>query len=134
MTAEDKLQCAVAELLDYYGWHYCHVPNGGHRHKAVAAKLKAMGVKRGVPDVLIFERWEDIDPESTAWSCWSFGIAIELKVGPPQAKRKTYPDAKQREWMAALQERGWRVAVCRSVAEVKEVLQCVRPMNGRRIT
>jgi hypothetical protein len=27
------------------------VPNGGHRHKAVAAKLKAEGVKAGVLDV-----------------------------------------------------------------------------------
>ena len=26
------------------------IPNGGHRHKAVAAKLKAEGVRAGVPD------------------------------------------------------------------------------------
>ena len=29
------------------------IPNGGHRHKAVAAGLKAEGVKRGVPDVCL---------------------------------------------------------------------------------
>lgn len=29
------------------------VPNGGHRHKAVAAKLKAEGVKPGVLDVFL---------------------------------------------------------------------------------
>ena len=27
------------------------IPNGGHRHKATAARLKAEGVKRGVPDL-----------------------------------------------------------------------------------
>ena len=29
------------------------IPNGGHRHKAVAGKLKAEGVKAGVPDIFI---------------------------------------------------------------------------------
>jgi hypothetical protein len=30
-----------------------HVPNGGHRVKAVAAKLKAQGVKAGMPDLVL---------------------------------------------------------------------------------
>lgn len=29
------------------------IPNGGHRHIVVAGKLKAEGVRRGVPDVFI---------------------------------------------------------------------------------
>lgn len=29
------------------------VPNGGHRHKATAGKLKAEGVRRGVPDLML---------------------------------------------------------------------------------
>jgi hypothetical protein len=29
------------------------IPNGGHRHKAVAAKMKAEGVKDGVPDMCL---------------------------------------------------------------------------------
>jgi hypothetical protein len=29
------------------------IPNGGHRHKAVAVRLKAEGVKRGVPDLCL---------------------------------------------------------------------------------
>lgn len=28
-----------------------HVPNGGHRHEAVALKLRAEGVKPGIPDI-----------------------------------------------------------------------------------
>ena len=30
-----------------------HVPNGGHRHVAVATKLKREGVKSGVPDLFL---------------------------------------------------------------------------------
>ena len=29
------------------------VPNGGHRHRAVAARLKDEGVKAGVPDLFL---------------------------------------------------------------------------------
>lgn len=30
-----------------------HVPNGGNRHKATAVKLKAQGVRKGVPDLCL---------------------------------------------------------------------------------
>ena len=30
-----------------------HVPNGGHRHKKVAEKLKDQGVKAGIPDLVL---------------------------------------------------------------------------------
>jgi 6-pyruvoyl-tetrahydropterin synthase len=41
---------AVKDLLFY------HVPNGELRHKAVAAKLKAMGVLEGVGDIVLHYR------------------------------------------------------------------------------
>ena len=66
---EDALQIATARLLDSTGLVWTHVPNGGLRNKIVAAKLKRMGVKAGVPDVLIFN--------PAAENC---GVAIELKV------------------------------------------------------
>ena len=54
-----QIQGAVAEFLDRAlpsdaAWF--HPPNGGHRHPVVAAKLKAQGVKPGVPDVVIIWR------------------------------------------------------------------------------
>lgn len=54
---EDDLQVQVAEFLDWalpepYRW--LHVPNGGKRARIEAARLKAMGVKAGAADVLIF--------------------------------------------------------------------------------
>lgn len=58
-ATEEQIQAAVAAYLDAalpddaVWWH---TPNGGHRHPAVAAKLKWQGVKKGVPDVAIIWR------------------------------------------------------------------------------
>lgn len=53
---EEALHRAVAEFLTLAlpedAW-FCHVPNGGKRSKSEAARFKAMGVKAGVPDLLI---------------------------------------------------------------------------------
>lgn len=66
------------------------VPNGGHRALAVAAKLKAEGVKRGVPDV-----W---GPFPRGRYC---GLVIEFK----RPGETTTPE--QADWLAALARVGW---------------------------
>lgn len=56
---EEQLQRAVAAFLDVAlpeDAVWFHVPNGGARTKAEAGIFKAMGVKAGVPDVLILWR------------------------------------------------------------------------------
>lgn len=35
------------------GWEFTHPASGGHRNKGTAAKLKAMGVKPGWPDLVL---------------------------------------------------------------------------------
>ena len=55
IPSEEHEQRALALWLDWHKILWCHVPNGGERSKAVAGKLKAAGVKAGVPDVLVFE-------------------------------------------------------------------------------
>lgn len=72
-----------------------HVPNGGGRSKATAGKLKAEGVRRGVPDYL----W----PMRSA--AGDVGLAIELKA---QGGRL---EPEQREWIAHLSGQGWRCVV-----------------------
>ena len=52
--SEDDLQVQVANycrfaVLPSVLW--CHVPNGGKRSKAEAARFKAMGVRAGWPDL-----------------------------------------------------------------------------------
>jgi hypothetical protein len=53
---EEQIQVQVAQYLNAKlpkDWRWHHTPNGSHRLKSVAAKLKAQGVKPGVPDVCI---------------------------------------------------------------------------------
>lgn len=80
----------IPELKNLYA-----IPNGGHRHKAVAAKMRAEGVKAGVPDMMM------------AFPCSGFnGLFIELKAG------KNRTTASQNEWIARLQQAGYCAVVC----------------------
>lgn len=79
------------------------VPNGGHRNKAAAGKLKAEGVRPGVPDYLFPIRSIDSRTCSTY-----VGLAIELKK-----TRGGSTSAEQHEWLAMLEDQGWRAAVCK---------------------
>lgn len=130
VMTEEAFQRAVAMTLDAMGWLWCHVPNGGARDARTGAKLKGQGVKRGVPDVLIFERYDTRVHPTINSNMDRIGkdVAIELKVG------NNKPTTEQRAWLASLEERGALVAVCRNMDEVLAVLKHVRPMNGRRIT
>lgn len=114
--SETELHRSIAQMLDLLGWLWCHCPNGGKRHLREAAKLKAMGVKPGVPDILIFESWEYGGRSG-------HGVAIELKG----AKGRT-TDA-QEAWLGSLHNRGWLIAVCNSTEQVVEMLQYVNPLN-----
>ena len=88
---EHKEQCAV---IDY--WRSAHktfglpefalfaIPNGGHRHMLTAVRLKAEGVRKGIPDLML----------ATARGNWH-GMYIEMKsvdgdVGPEQTEVLTY--------------------------------------------
>jgi hypothetical protein len=125
--SEEALQEIVAAWLDLWGICWTHFPAGGLRHKAVAAKLKRAGTKKGVPDILVFEPW-DFNAPHDIWhpARAGFGLAIELKT------KGSYPRPEQREWLAALEARGWRTAVCRSLEEVQKACKCLRPINGRQ--
>lgn len=78
--------------------HLMHaIPNGGHRHKAVAGRLKAEGVKAGVPDIFL--------PVACSGS---HGLYIEMKA------RKGRLTELQKKWADALANQGYRVEICRS--------------------
>ena len=72
------------------------VPNGGQRSARTAARLKAEGVRRGVPDVLL-------DVPRAGYH----GLRIELKKPGRHSV-----SSEQREWIAGYQERGYRAEVC----------------------
>lgn len=82
------------------------IPNGGHRHKATAAKLKAEGVKAGVPDICLpVARGE------------YHGLWIEMKAG------RNKPTAPQVQWHMRLSQQGHRVAVCYRWEAARDVIE-----------
>lgn len=82
-----------------------HVPNGGLRSKATARRMKAMGVKAGVPDLCL--------PVARGGY---HGLAIEMKVG------RNKPTAAQRWWITELGRQGYKVAVCYGAEEAMALL------------
>lgn len=82
-----------------------HIPNGGSRNRLEAANLKQQGVKAGVPDLCL--------PVARGGF---HGLYIEMKYG------KNKPTENQNEWMNALQNQGYAVAVCYSWEQASKVI------------
>jgi hypothetical protein len=85
-----------------------HVPNGGHRHKMVAIKLKQQGVKAGVPDLVL--------PMARGGY---FGLYLEFKAAPPNDAAVS---ASQTAYLKALAAQGYLAIVCRGHVEAMEQL------------
>ena len=101
--SEDSIQqhlfSAYAQLSGFvpeFEWFF-HVPNGGSRHPREAVKLKHMGVRPGVPDILLPVAKQGY-----------YGLAIELKSG------KNKPTEHQLKWIEYLRSQNWYVTVCYS--------------------
>jgi hypothetical protein len=101
-------QRALAQWLDLTGALWCHPPNGGARDARTGAELKRQGVKRGVPDALIF----DVPP-----GLRFVGVAVELKAG-----RAARPSPWQERWHERLRRAGWLVIVAHSASEAIQTL------------
>jgi hypothetical protein len=86
-----------------------HVPNGGHRVKAVAAKLKAQGVKAGIPDLVL----------SMARGGY-FGLYIEFKATPPNDAAVS---ENQQERLRKLNDQGYLAIVCRGHFDAMEQIR-----------
>ena len=93
-----------------------HIPNGGQRTIMAGARLKAEGVVKGYPDIMVFNPRRLISKVGVDLSALPFcGIAIELKVWPNK------PSPEQEELHALLESQGWRVAVCYGLGEVEGI-------------
>lgn len=107
---ESVEQRALVRWLDMKGVLFCHVPNGGKRNIGVAKKMKAEGVKPGVPDVLVFDR----PPKAPH----HVGVAIELK-----RQKRGQVSEHQRQWLGWLEHRGWAVRACNGADEAVKWLE-----------
>lgn len=92
LVAQLKIRCRKDVV-------YFHVPNGEERSDSAGAKLKAMGVLRGVADLLFFwcDRDEDLRPPATHRLKTLF---LELK------RRGETLSPEQRAFAAAIRETG----------------------------
>ena len=84
------LENQIPELALLY-----HIPNGGHRAKTTAKRLKAEGVKAGVPDICL--------PVPRGKY---HGLYIEMKAD------KNKPTDNQIKWLSELSQQGYFAAVC----------------------
>lgn len=104
---EDRLQADIFQWFwnEYPKYRRClfHVPNGGFRNIREAAKLKAIGVVAGVPDLLLVVNGSL--------------VAFELKtdIGRLSDKQKLVHSA----WIA----QGVAVHVVRSLEEFQQLIQ-----------
>ncbi len=88
-----------------------HIPNGGKRHKSTAVRLKAEGVKAGVPDICLPV------PKGNY-----HGLYIELKAG-----KNTTTD-NQNRWLQVLKANGYDTAVCYGWETASRVI--LKYLNG----
>lgn len=110
IPTEEQEQLALVQWLELHKIRYTHVPNEGKHKVQYRAKQRRLGVKPGVPDILIFDRPPRY-PENV-------GVAIELKR---QKGGRVTPE--QIAWLEDLKARGWAVAVCQGAMEAIRVLQ-----------
>ncbi len=71
------------------------IPNGGRRDAVTGAKLKAEGVKAGVPDLFL-----------PVPSGPFYGLFIEMKIPGNRVSRE------QAQWLRQLSASGYRAEVC----------------------
>ena len=105
-SSEYDEQVTVVQYCDLKRIPVFAIPNGGSRHPIEAARLKASGVKAGVPDLCIPV------PNSKYHSLY-----IEMKYG----KNKT--SQTQDEWIERLRQLGHKVCVCYGANEAIDEIE-----------
>lgn len=92
------------------------IPNGGRRSSITGARLKAEGVRAGIPDLFLAV------PTDTSHGLW-----LEMK-----RKRGGFVTDFQREAMKALEAQGFSCVVCRGFTEAQEaIVSYLRPLRDK---
>jgi hypothetical protein len=123
MQHEEAEQAALFEWAAYKAGQWpelafmFHIPNGGLRNKATAARLKATGVKAGVPDIFL--------PVTRGQYA---GLFVEMKYG------KNKPSPEQQRYMDMLEREGYAVAVCYGCEQAIETITAYLRGTRKRST
>ena len=104
---EDVLQNQVMRYicLKYPKTLFTHVANEGKRTPFEQYKMKYLGTKPGIPDIMIFE------PNNT-----KNGLAIELKAGYNK------PTPNQKKWLKELENNNWVAVWSNNLDECIEII------------
>lgn len=115
---EHQEQCIVADYLRARGIRFFAVPNGGHRHPAVAAKLKAEGCDPGVPDLFVTTRPPGL-----------YGVPyIVVEMKRTKGGRLS---VEQRDWLEHLKAQGAVTMVAHGADEAIAFLETYFPKGWR---
>ena len=92
------------------------IPNGAFygRYWSVAKRMKAEGVKKGVPDIFLPVPMMRTDKDTSEITSMEAGLWIEMKAG------KNRPSEAQKWWIEKLNDVGYSVAICYSFEEAKK--------------
>lgn len=103
--------CALnIKLYPELKWLFA-IPNGGKRDARTAGKLKATGVKSGVPDMFLPVCMQH-----------RTGLWIELKRPVTEYQRAGQISNEQLEWLNHLTKEGYAVRVCYGWEEARDAL------------
>ncbi len=111
INSESNEQISLFEWCEYSVGKYpelkllFHVPNGGYRSTATAGRMKAEGVKPGVPDLCLPVARQGYH-----------GLFIEMKAG------RNKPTAYQTQWLENLSNQGYLAVVCHGWEEAAKIL------------
>lgn len=115
--SESEEQQALFQWAEVMSRHYpklallYHIPNGGARSKGTAGRLKAEGVKSGVPDICL--------PVSNGKY---HGLYVEMKV------KNNKPSPNQLKWIESLTEEGYKAIVCygwqNAARAIQDYIEC----------
>lgn len=98
MRKEHDEQVLVVRYLRSASHVFCAIPNGARTSIRTAVKLKAEGLEKGAPDILIF----DAPPNEPAF----IGTALEMK-----REKGGHTSDEQKDWHIKLAARGWKIII-----------------------
>jgi hypothetical protein len=84
---EFNTHCMIADLLRRFanpGWRWWHIPSGEKRSPATGARLKRMGVQRGLPD------FELLAPLGASWRARPHFLELKRRGGALSEEQKEF--------------------------------------------
>lgn len=112
-ASEDSDQRRLKVMLDKRGLLWCHTPNEGQRDHAARGSALARGLKRGVPDVMIYA---PLTLDGVEYA----GLALELKRSDGVRSDVSEDQAR---WLLGLRRAGWVAEWARGYAEAERLVR-----------